>query len=341
MVRIISALVLAVSAAASFAQEPPQLADNPPDRHIVVPGDTLWGIAGKFLKEPWRWPEVWRLNKEDIKNPHRIYPGDIVVLDLSGGDPRLKIAKPLKLQPQVYSEQSRSAISSIPTNVIEPFISKPLIIEADGLAKAPRIVATQEDRVFLGNGDTGFVSGIVEADQINWQLYRPGKPLKDPDDGEILGYEAFYLGTAKLVKPGTDEEPATIRVVAPKEEVGRGDYLIPAPPTQLVAYAPHKPDQPVKARVMSIYGGLDVGGPQSVITLNRGNKDGIERGHVVALYRKRVSKGYDDSNRRVETPIPDERYALAFVFRTYERISYALVMETTKPVLVGDAVRNP
>lgn len=338
MVRIISALILAVTAACASAEEPVKLVDNPPDRHIVVPGDTLWGISGKFLKEPWRWPEVWRLNKDQIKNPHRIYPGDVVLLDLSSGKPQFKIAKPVKVQPQVYSDTLRQEIPSIPPNVIEPFISQPLVIEATQMDSAPRIVATQEDRVFLGSGDAGFVSGIPDAKIVNWQVYRPGKPLKDPDNGEVIGYEAFFLGNVKLVRPG---EPATVAVTAAKEEIGRGDRLVPAGVPHLASYAPHKPEQTVAGRVMSIYGGLDEGGKYSVVSLNRGSRNGLEPGHVVALYRSRVSGGYDDSGKRIQTAIPDERYALAFVFRTFDRVAYALVMETTKPVIIGDAIRNP
>lgn len=338
MVRIIAALILAVTAARAFSQEPARLVDDPPDRHVVVPGDTLWGISGKFLKEPWRWPELWHLNQEQIKNPHRIYPGDIVLLDMSSGQPQFKIATPVKATPQVYSEGIRKEIPSIPPNVIEPFISQPLIVDADGLMNAPRIVASQEDRVFLGNGDNGFVTGITGIDIVNWQVYRPGKPLKDPENGEIIGYEAFFLGNAKLIQPG---EPATVRITVAKEEIDRGDRLVPASPPNLQSYVPHQPAEKVDGRIMSIYGGVDEAGRYSIISLNRGSKQGLELGHVVALYRNRVSLGYDENGKRVSTPIPEERYALAFVFRTFERVSYALVMEATKPVIVGDVIRNP
>ena len=338
MVRIISALILAVTAACAFAAEPVRLVDNPPERHIVVPGDTLWGISGKFLKEPWRWPEVWRMNREQIKNPHLIYPGDIVLLDDFRGVPRLRVAKPIKLQPKVYSEAVRQEIPSIPSNVIEPFISKPLVIEPSEHANAPRFVATQEDRVFIGIGDTGFVAGIPDTQVLNWHIYRPGKPLKDPDTQEIIGYEAFFLGSATLVQPG---EPAVVRITQAKEEIGRGDRLIPAPPPNLISYAPHRPDQPVAAKVMSIYGGVNEAGKYSVISINRGKNAELEVGHVVALFRNRVSQGYDDNDRRVTTTIPEERYALAFIFRVFDRVAYALVVETSKPVIIGDAARNP
>ncbi len=338
MLRIISALILAVTTACAVAADAIKLVDNPPDRHVVVKGDTLWGISGKFLQEPWRWPEIWRLNKAEIKNPHRIYPGDIVVLDLSGGNPRLRVARPVKVQPTVYSEETRQAIPSIPPHIIEPFISRPLIVEPDGLDAAPRIVATQEDRVFVGNGDTAFVSSIPGVDQVNWQIFRPAKPLRDPDTKEILGHEAFFLGDAKLIQPG---QPAVIQILQAKEEIGRGDRIIPAPLPNLASYVPHRPEQPLEGKILSIYAGVQEAGPLSVIAINRGTREGLEIGHVIALHRKRVSQGYDDDGRRVDTPVPDERYGLAFVFRTFERIAYALVMESGKPVIVGDAVRNP
>ena len=339
MVRIISALILAVTAACVSA-EPLRLADNPPDRHIVVPGDTLWGISGKFLKEPWRWPEIWRLNKAEIKNPHRIYPGDIILLDLSGGNPRLRIAKPLndKLQPKIHSEAVQQVIPSIPPNAIEPFISQPLVIEPgahDGLA---RIVATQEDRMMVGTGDEAFVSGIPDASVEKWNVFRPGKPLKDPETGEIIAHEAFFLGNARLVKPG---DPAAVRITLAKEEITRGDRLLPAPLPEIIAYAPHRPDQPVAARIMSIYGGVNEGGTNSVVSLNRGSNDGLEIGHVLALFRNRVSQAIDSDGRRTQTPIPEDRYALAFVFRVFDRVAYALVVDSSRPVIVGDAARNP
>ena len=295
MVRIISALILAVTAACAFAAEPVRLVDNPPDRHIVVPGDTLWGIAGKFLKEPWRWPEVWNMNREQIRNPHLIYPGDIVLLDDFRGSPRLRVGKPMRLQPKVYSTATPQEIPSIPANVIEAFISKPLIIEANEHANTPRFVATQEDRVFIGIGDTGFVSGIPDTSVIRWHIYRPGKPLKDPESKEVIGHEAFFLGSANLVQAG---EPAVVRITEAKEEIGRGDRLIPAPPINLITYAPHKPELPVNAKIMSIYDGVNEAGKHSVISINRGKNADLEVGHVLALFRNRVSQGYDEANRR-------------------------------------------
>ncbi len=342
MVRIISALILAVTAVCAVAAEPLKLVDNPPDRHIVVRGDTLWGISGKFLEQPWRWPEIWRMNRDQIKNPHLIYPGDVILLDMSDGTPRLRRAKGMggsgKLQPKIYSEAIGQEIPSIPPNVIEPFLSRPLILEPGTEVSDVVIVATGEDRMFVGNGDEAFVRGIPDASIEKWHVFRPGKGLKDPDTGEVIALEAFFLGHANLVRPG---EPATIRVVQAKEEIGRGDRLLPAPPPVINSYVPHRPDSEIAARVVSIYGGVDEGGSHSVVALNRGASDGLEIGHVLALYRNRVSVATDADGKRRSTPIPEERYALVFVFRTFDRVAYALVVESSKSVIVGDSVRNP
>jgi hypothetical protein len=346
MVRIISALILAVTAVCASAAEPLKLVDNPPDRHVVVRGDTLWGISGKFLKEPWRWPEVWNMNREEIKNPHLIYPGQVVYLDRSGKTPRLRLGKPVKsrsgtdkLQPHIYSDPIQQAIPSIPPNQIEPFLSQPLVVEQGELDTVPRIVAGPEFRGMMGNGDQAFATAIPDASVVRWNVFRPGKPLIDPETGNTIGYEAFFLGNANLVQPG---EPAALQITVAKEEIMRGDRLIPAPPVNIISYVPHRPDNQVAARVMTIYGGVSEGGRASIVSLNRGKNNGLEVGHVLALFRNRISSSIDeDTMQRVDTPIPEERYALVFVFRVFNGVSYALVLESSKPVTVGDYARNP
>jgi hypothetical protein len=346
MVRIISALILAVTAVCASAAEPLKLVDNPPDRHVVVRGDTLWGISGKFLKEPWRWPEIWNMNREEIKNPHLIYPGQVVYLDRSGKTPRLRLGKPVKsgsgtvkLQPHIYSDPVQQAIPSIPPNQIEPFLSQPLVVEQGELDTVPRIVAGPEYRGMMGNGDQAFATAIPDASVVRWNVFRPGKPLIDPDTGATIGYEAFFLGNANLVQPG---EPAALQITVAKEEIMRGDRLIPAPPVNIISYVPHRPDNQVAARVMTIYGGVNEGGRASIVSLNRGKNDGLEVGHVLALFRNRIASAIDqDTMRRVDTPIPEERYALVFVFRVFNGVAYALVLESSKPVTIGDYARNP
>lgn len=344
MTRIISALLLALVAGFTTAQEaaPIQLADNAPERHIVVPGDTLWGISSKFLKEPWRWPDVWRMNKDQIKNPHRIFPGDVIVLDRdAAGNPMLRIAKDGKLSPRSYSQNLVDEIPSIPANVIEPFLSEPLIVEDIATLGGPSVIATQEDRVYIGTGDTFFAKGAKDyPNQELWQVYRRGSPLLDPEiKDRILGYEAFYLGSATQTQPG---DPATFRVKTFKQEIGRGDLLIPAQRPPVLNYVPRQPPAGIEGRIVSVYGGVDTGGKSSVITINRGKDSNLELGHVLAIWRNRSDTYFDNHSGKTEAyALPQERYGLAFVFRTFGSIAYALVLSASNAVTVNDAVRTP
>ncbi len=339
MIRIISALLLSISISCAIAQEaqPLQLADDAPDRHVVVPGDTLWGLSSKFLQQPYRWPELWRMNKEQIKNPHRIYPGQVLVLDRSGGDPQLRIAGTVKLDPKVYSETIAEQISSIPPQVIEPFLSQPLVVEEDGLRNAPRVVATQEDRVYVGPGNVAYVAGLDSKVKL-WQIYRPSKPLLDPQTREPIAHEAFYLGSAKLLRAG---DPATVEIVTAKEEIGRDDRLVPFARPESIAYVPHAPAAKIDGQIVSIYGGVKEAGRNAVITINRGKRDGLEVGHVLALHRHGGSHEVRIDGEKTTVRLPAERYGLAFVFRAFDRISYALVMNVGRPVVVADIVSTP
>lgn len=324
-----------------------KLQENVPDRYVVVPGDTLWSIAAKFLKDPWRWPEMWKLNENEIKNPHLIYPGDVIVFERSGRQPELKIGDTVKLLPRVRSEDIGSQpVPSIPPRIIEPFLSRPLVVEPDGLNSAPRIIAAQADRVYLGSGDLAYVSGINDAklDSL-WQIYRPGKLLIDPESQKTLGYEAVFLGNSKVTKAG---DPATIQIFGAQQEIGKGDRLIAAGPLVLQSYAPHAPRVVVKGRIIASRGGMRETGPQNVVALNIGRNDGLEPGHVLALLRlgrtnvdkTDVSKWYA-ADKVETTKLPDERYGLVFVFRIFDRVSYALVMSASRTVLIDDVVTTP
>ncbi len=348
---IVAMLAAALAATPLMAQQraPTRLQDNAPDRYVVVRGDTLWGIASKFLKDPWRWPEIWKLNEQEIKNPHLIYPGDVIVLDRSGENPELRIemGETVKLEPRVRVEDSdRQAIPSIPPSVIEPFLTRPLVIEPNGLDNAPRIIAAQADRVFLGSGDVAYVSGIKDANAESlWQIYRPGKPLVDPETRKTLGYEAIFLGDGRVTKTG---DPATVQIFAARQEIGAGDRLVAAGPLVLKSYVPHAPVAQIHGRIISTAGGLRETGPQNVVTLNKGRDDGLEDGHVLALLRlgRTVSKTTRSTKwfraDQVEaTKLPDERYGLVFVFRTFDHVSFALVMSASRPVLLGDVVTTP
>jgi len=322
---------------------------NAPDQHVVVRGDTLWGISGKFLQHPWCWPQVWGLNKEQIHNPHWIYPGQIVYFDRTAG--RLRLGTPtgsgagstadVRMSPQMRMEGiGRDAIPAIPASAIEPFLSQPLIIEENELKNAPRIVAAQEGRVFLGKDDKAYVRGDLKGG-TSFQVFRPSKALKDPDTQAVIGYEAAYLGTVKLDRAAkaTDEAHRFI-VASSKEEMGIGDLLRPVPPMPILNYVPHAPDTAVNARVVSVYGGVMQAGQNNIVTVNRGTKDGLDIGTVLELYRYGgVIADRTDGKKPVR--LPDEKYGTLFIFRPFDHISYALVMQVRDAVQVGDAVKSP
>lgn len=340
----IAALLFALSVSA-IAQPAPQVPvkDTAPDRYIVEKGDTLWGIAGKFLKEPWRWSEIWKLNQDEIKNPNLIYPGNVIVLDRSGGETRLRLmADTVKLSPRVRSEATSAAIPSIPSAIIEPFLAQPLVIEQDGLGRAPRVVATEDGRVNIGAGNLAYVSGLGDSNITAWQFYRPGKALVDPETKKTLGYEAVFLGMGTVEKAG---EPASVRIISARQEIGRGDRLIAVGAPQANNYLPHAPKNQLSGRVLAVYGGLREAGRNSIVTLNRGARDGVENGHVLALYRlgQTVSDKTSTDGKRVDNAIklPDERYGLVFVFRTFDQVSYALVMESSRSVTTDDVIQKP
>ena len=327
---------------AAALADPPKLAPNAPDRYVVVRGDTLWGIAARFLRDPYRWPDVWEPNKDRIKNPHWIYPGDVLVLDRSGRSARVRLST-VKVEPRMRVDDGYGAISSIPPNVIEPFLSEPLVVEEGGMANAPKIVATQEGRVYLGKGDLAYVTGTVDDSVPTWHVYRPGKALVDPDTKENLGYEAIFLGSAKLERRTS---PVTMRVTDAKQEIGAGDRLLPATKPELVDYIPRAPQTDIKGKVLSIYGGVRESGSLQIITLSRGSREGVQRGHVFALYSYGAvvtdrSNLLDRSMVRETVKLPDERNGLVFIFRVFEKVSYGLVMTATTPVKIGDVAQKP
>lgn len=349
MTRIIFPLLCAAAtlfASPSFAQNDPIL-PNAPDAYTVKRGDTLWSISERFLKQPWRWPEVWQINRDEVKNPHLIYPGQVIVLDRSGG--RLSLGRVItdqKLSPQVYSEPLKQAIPSIPLADIEPFLVRQLIVEEEDLAGAGTVIAAENQRVYTGDGDTIFAKGIPSGTEA-WQMFRPVRPLVDPVTKEVLAYEAHYLGEARVTEDARPsvtgaETPTTLKVVSAVEEIGPNDRLLRVDQPRILSYMPHAPEADIDGRLIGIYRGVAETGRHHVVTLNVGARDGLEVGHVVALHRARGVVTYRDEDRRKEDfELPDHRYGVAFVFRVFNRVAYALVMDTEGHVSVGDYVRRP
>jgi hypothetical protein len=386
------------------------LQPDAPNEYTVVKGDTLWGIAGRFLKDPWKWPQVWNMNRDQIKDPHWIYPGNVIRLDRSGDNPQLSlsggagaavgtpggpsggteaqaVSNVVVLDPRIRVETLQAAVPSIPGSVIGPFLSQPLIVEPGGLDGAPTIVATEESRVIVGQGDLAYADRIGTNEGLNWQVFRVGSTLRDPDSGEVLGVEAKYVGDARVRRYGN---PTTLEVTKARQEINRGDRLTPAREVSFPSYVPRAPDKPIKGTIMSVDGGVSELGQFQIITINRGGRDGIEVGHVLASYHKGAVvsasgqtrgviargesgswfKGWDWWNRAETKPVPvvpdppgmqssasttkagarlegstirlpDERNGLIFVFRVFEKMSYAMVMKASKPIYVGDVVQTP
>jgi hypothetical protein len=351
--KSITTLVFVLSsglAGGAFSQvAPSELKATAPDRYTVVPGDTLWSISQRYLSAPQRWPALWSLNRDTVKNPNRIYPGDILVLDRSKGQLEVIASDTIKLSPRIRIERTGiDEIPSIPAALIEPYLTRPLVIEPNGLDLAPMIIATQENRVVLGAGNVAYARGLSNAPEETWHIYRRGKALVDPETNLTVGYEATFLGSARVRKSG---EPSTIEIISANQEITTGDRLVAAGPPQIPNYGPHAPSGAVRGRVMSIYGGVGTvgeGSRNSVITLNRGKADGIEVGHVLALLRVGTPVGQPNSAPGTVEPvpvgtmkIPDERYGLVFVFRVFDRVSYALVMDVSRPVNPLDVVQTP
>jgi hypothetical protein len=322
-----------------------------PDRHIVVKGDTLWDISGTFFKDPWKWPHIWGLNKATIKDPHWIYPGDVIYLDrvngtLGFGQPGAEggsdmtaggagTGNEVVLHPRVRVGPSpHDAIPSIPASVIAPFLVQPLVVEKGALDDAPTLIGAREGRVILGTNDTGFVKGLPSDKGDQWQIYRPGKTFVDPDSGEVLGIEAVYLGNAEVAHFA---DVSTIKITHSIQEIYAGDRLVLPSGDTVNNYLPRAPESKISARVISIYGGVSQGGQNSVITLNKGTRDGLEIGHVLALYHKGEVVKHDGETYT----LPDERYGLVFVFRVFDKVSYALVMQTRLPVQLLDSANTP
>lgn len=340
-----------------------KLQENAPDHYVVAKGDTLWDVSAKFFKDPWKWPQIWGYNKDTIKDPHWIYPGDVVYLDrstrtLNVGEPAMggesapaeagtlgevpSVAEgasgAIKLSPKARVLPGTSAaIPVISLRDIGPFLARPLVVEDDELAAAPVLVGTYEQRKLLGAGDVAYAERMPSDKGERWQIYRPDRILKDPDSGEELGREVVYLGDANVEKFG---KIASLRITNSVLEINRGDLFAQATTGFNANYLPHAPSKDISAKVISIYGGVLQAGQNAVVTLNKGRRDGLENGHVLALYQKgEVLPSH--SLFKADTVLPDVRYGLLFVFRVFDKVSYALVMETRLPVQLLDRASTP
>lgn len=354
------------------------LAPNAPEEYTVRKGDTLWRISGMFLKSPWRWPELWGMNMQAIANPHRIYPGQTLYLERSGGYARLRTSRSgnetVKLSPRVRSESLADlAIPTIQMHLIEPFLAEPLIVQELALQQAPRLIASADERLLMSPGDEVYARGptgqpfvALDDDQRLYRVFRDAKPLKDPLTQQVLGYEAQYLGKVELQAPETPVSaaatpeaantntetakaaelaytPAILHVAQVKEEMRPGDRLLPEPPRQYHSFTPHAPADPVEARVVSLYtsNALRYGTENQVVSINKGEVDGMEPGMVLSLISQGRQMLDKTEGRKDKVQLPDQANGTGMVFRVFDRISYVLVMDVRRGVLVGDKLINP
>lgn len=386
----LSASLLLVSIASAV-----ELAPNAPSTYIVRSGDTLWDIAGRFLRDPWRWSEVWQANP-GLDDPDLIYPGDVLQLSMVGGEPRIRAARGggrtaegmrvVRLSPRVRSSSLTAAVPTIPVSKIAPFLTQPYVADSDDIERASYVVGFPEEHIIAGLNDSIYVRQIRSSANTNFQILRPGDELRDPDTNELLGYEAVFIANAALERTG---DPAKLRIVRNAREVSIGDRVIPSSvETPLENFFPRPAPEGTRGRVLSVLNGVSQIGPYDVVVINRGARDGIDPGHVFAVFvggseeRDQVKQGgfmtnwrevgpltkefwlgqdYDRKGWRRDEPSPNEplpihadyrkgqssyykpfeHAGLMMVFRTFDRVSFALILKASRFINVGDWVSPP
>lgn len=316
-----------------------------PERYVVKKGDTLWDIASYFLKDPWLWPEVWHINPE-IRNPHLIYPGDVIALSYVDGKPVLTLegAEPpkpdmdvVKLEPRVRVESLDKAIQTIPKDAIAAFLTRPRVVDEDTLDAAPYVLSSYEGHLISGPGNVIYIRGLDEGADASYVVVRKGEPYIDPETNEVLGYEAQDLADARIVRIGS---PSTGQITEAQQEVINGDYLLPKRRQQLdLTFFPRAPEEQVSGQIIAVYKGVEKIGQYNIVILNRGTRDGLQPGHVMEIFRAGVTVTDPKTRERVE--LPQEYAGVLMVVEPLEKLSFALVMEAQRALQVNDRVISP
>ncbi len=312
-----------------------------PDRYTVVKGDTLWDISARFLRDPWLWPEVWQVNPQ-VANPHLIYPGDVLSLVYQDGKPRIQATPSgdYRLSPRVRVESLENAIPTIPLDAIEQFLLRAIVVEEGELDDAPYVVQAADEHVITGAGDRVYVRGIEGRDVTLFDVYEPGGPYIDPDTGEVLGYEALYAGTGPVQAFG---DPATVHLVSTAREVRTGDRLRPADRAVVdTHFQPHAAPSGTEGHIISVLNGISQIGQFNVVALDLGERDGMEVGHVMRVFQQgKVIRDRVSDKRGEKVKLPDEEAGIVMVFKTFEKVSYGLIMSATRAIHINDFVRTP
>lgn len=333
----------------SWAQDP-LLKQGHPDEYTVKKGDTLWDISATFLNSPWLWPEIWHVNPQ-IENPHLIFPGDLIKLIYLDGQPRLTVERTLKmvpgasgingatkLSPSIRVQQADEAISAIPLDKIDAFLSRSRIVEPGVLEAAPYMLAGEQQHVIVGAGDQAYARGTFDSNYSNYGVYRKGQVFKDPVTKELLGVFAQGIGTVAI--ESIEGDLAKLDVVRTYEEIRIGDQLLPSEDRAVDSmFYPSAPDSDINAQIIAVEGGVTQVGKFNVVIINRGEREGMQIGNVLAIYK--AGEVVRDRVKGGKVVLPDERAGLLMVFRTFEKVSFGLVLEADRALAVNDKVRNP
>lgn len=331
-------MALAVAAGAASADTVTLRPDHPA-RYVVVKGDTLWDISTRFLKDPWLWPKIWRINPQ-IDNPNLIYPGDVIVLKYENGKPVLEVERgrqTVKLSPHTRTSSIEAAVPTIPVDAISQFLMHPQVLSSKDIDHAGYVVASDEDRVITGTSDTIYARSLPDKHAVNYDIYRIGDAYRDPETHDLLGYEALRVATAKVIKSG---DPDTLVISSSNRETLVGDRLLPAQPHSIEQYfQPHAPAHDVTGRIIAVLDGVSRIGQYQTVVLNLGKDKGMAQGDVLAVYQK--GKTVPDTVEGGKVTLPDQRAGLIMVVKAFDRVSYALVMKAEKDMRIFDSVRNP
>jgi hypothetical protein len=331
------------------------IAANAPDRYVVQRGDTLWDISRMFLRDPWYWPEIWYVNPQ-VENPHLIYPGDVLTLVYVDGRPQLRLQRGSgteRLSPRIREQPLDEAITAIPYEVIAAFMGRPTVLDRDQVRDAPYVVAMRDGHLIGGAGNEIYARGIGSADvEQRFSIVHIGQELRDPDDNDLLGYRGLYVGAGPVLMAG---DPAKLLLTESSREALQGDKIFPETIDVGRDFVPHAPGSDVDGTILAV-DGVSVVGQYQIIAINRGSRHGIEPGHVLAisqagdkvkdLYKHgglatRQSRRSPFEFGASEVRLPDERVGLAMIFHAYDRMSYALIMESDRPIRLGDHVSKP
>ena len=331
LIALLLAVSMSVSASFAWAQSTPELRSDHPDRYVVQKGDTLWDIASRFLKDPWRWPLIWQ-NNPDIENPHLIYPGDLLVV--TGMD----TIKVVRLKPKVRRSPLDRGIPAIPPNVIQPFLTSPLIIQEGELDQAGYVLQGVDDQIVLGKYSGFYARNLGDLEAESYRLFHIGETLIHPETGELLGIETRHLGDARMLR--ADEDISKLVVVDSNEDIGPGDRILPTNDSAPLPYfEPRAPEQDVEGWILYAPKGVREVGRFDVVIITGGEREGLEPGHVLRAMYHRAGR-IDPITGDTYFP-PDESSGLMMVFRVFEKLSFALIMEATRAINIGDKYINP